>query len=250
MATSPHRPRSALVTAGTSAIGSAIVRALAAAGDSVTFTYRSKPDAADRLAAECGATACHLDLERDWTPPALDIDVLVNNAGISLSGHAIWDTPDEDLQRSLTVNYLAPVRLIRHYSAGMRERGFGRIVNINSLYGLTAPARTLGYTASKHALRAATRSLAQELAPYGITVNDVCPGPVDSEMVRSRGDVAVAAGRVASIAAYLDEFAARVPLGRLIAAEEIAQAVAFLTGEGSAALTGLAVRVDGGMLNV
>lgn|GEM_PF-5153906 len=158
--------------------------------------------------------------------------------------------PDADLQRSLTINYLSPVRLIRHYSLGMRERGFGRTININSLYGLTAPAHTVGYTASKHALRAATRSLAQELAPSRHHRERCLPRARrlgDGALAR---EVAVAAGRVPSIAAYLDEFAARVPLARLIEADEIVSAVAFLAGDASAAITGLALRVDGGMLNV
>jgi len=93
VAVSPSTTRSAFVTAGTSAIGSAIVRRLADSGHSVAFSYRNKPEAARLLAAECQAMAYRLDFEQEWAAPNLAVDVLVNNAGISLSGHTIWETP-------------------------------------------------------------------------------------------------------------------------------------------------------------
>jgi NAD(P)-dependent dehydrogenase (short-subunit alcohol dehydrogenase family) len=142
------------------------------------------------------------------------------------------------------------VGVIRNYGRGRRDRGFGRVVTINSGMGLVPPARRLSYGASKHAMRAATRSLAQELAAYGITVNDVCPGPVDSFMFREKAQAAIDTGRFADTAAYLADFLSRVPTGSLILAAEVAAAVAFLAAEDSGSITGVALRVDGGMYNL
>jgi 3-hydroxybutyrate dehydrogenase len=231
-------------------MGSAIVRWFAQAGHTVSFSYNSNGERAKELAAETGAGAYALDFGRDWQAPDLDVDILVNNAGVNLASSEIFDTSDEEIETTMRVNLYAPVRLIRHYGRGMRTRGFGRVVNINSGMGLVPPARRLSYGASKHALRAATRSLAQELAPYKITVNDVCPGPVDSFMFRAKAQAAVDMGRFADTDAYLADFLARVPTGSLIPADEVAAAVAFLSAEGSGSITGVALRVDGGMYNL
>lgn len=242
--------RRAFVTGGTSPMGSAIVRRFTEAGHEVSFSYHSNASGAKELAAATGAAACPLDFGRDWQPPALDVDILVNNAGVNLATEEIFGTSDEEIELTMRINFYAPVRLIRHYGQGMRDRGFGRIVNINSGMGLVPPARRLSYGASKHAMRAATRSLAQELAAYQITVNDVCPGPVDSFMFRAKARAAVDAGTFADADAYVADFLSRVPTGTLIQAEEVASAVAFLAADDSASITGVALRVDGGMYNL
>jgi NAD(P)-dependent dehydrogenase (short-subunit alcohol dehydrogenase family) len=247
---SATKEKVAFVTGGTSPIGAAIVRRLSSDGCSVRFTFCSNEEGAQKLARECDASAFQIDFTGVWEPPDMAVDILVNNAGVNLAGKEIVDTPDEEIERSMAINFLAPVRLMREYCKGMRTRGFGRIVNINSGMGLTAPAKRLSYTASKHALRAATRSLAQELAPYQITVNDVCPGPVDSAMFRVKANEAVSSGRFATVEDYLADFVTQVPMGRFITADEVASAVAFLASPLSGACTGLAVRVDGGKLNV
>jgi NAD(P)-dependent dehydrogenase (short-subunit alcohol dehydrogenase family) len=242
--------RRAFVTGGTSPMGTAIVRRFTQAGHEVSFSYNSNAVRAKELAAETGARAYALDFSRDWQAPGLDVDILVNNAGVNLATEEIFGTSDAEIETTMRINFYAPVRLIRQYGQGMRERGFGRIVTINSGMGLVPPARRLSYGASKHAMRAATRSLAQELAPSKITVNDVCPGPVDSFMFRAKAQAAVDAGRFPDTAAYLADFLAKVPTGSFILADEVAAAVAFLAAEDSGSITGVALRVDGGMYNL
>ena len=248
--TVPTVRRRAFVTGGTSPMGSAIVRRFARAGHEVSFSYNSNGERAKELAAETGAEPCALDFRREWRAPELDVDILVNNAGVNLASEEIFGTSDEEIETTMRINFYAPVRLIRHYGRGMRERGFGRVVTINSGMGLVPPARRLSYGASKHAMRAATRSLAQELAAYGITVYDVCPGPVDSFMFRAKAQEAVDAGRFADTGVYLADFLSKVPTGSLIVADEVAAAVAFLAAEESGSITGVALRVDGGMYNL
>jgi NAD(P)-dependent dehydrogenase (short-subunit alcohol dehydrogenase family) len=242
--------RAAFVTGGTSPMGSAIVRRFTQAGHEVSFSYHSNAERAKELATETRAAAYALDFAREWQAPELDIDILVNNAGVNLATEEIFDTSDDEIETTMRINFYAPVRLIRHYGQGMRDRGFGRVVNINSGMGLVPPARRLSYGASKHAMRAATRSLAQELAAYRITVNDVCPGPVDSFMFRAKAQAAVDAGRFADADSYLADFLSRVPTGNLIRTDEVASAVAFLAAEDSGSITGVALRVDGGMYNL
>jgi NAD(P)-dependent dehydrogenase (short-subunit alcohol dehydrogenase family) len=184
-----------------------------------------------------------------WDPPQLDIDALINNAGINLSGHDYRATSEEELRQTVEVNLLAPFRLCQHFCPGMTSRGFGRVININSLWGLSAPANRLSYSISKFALRAMTATLAQELAPFGVTVNDVCPGPIDTSMLRSMGEAAVAEGRFLSVEEYLSSVSNEVPIGRLIGPNDVADTVVHLLGPGANACTGQAIRVDGGLLN-
>jgi NAD(P)-dependent dehydrogenase (short-subunit alcohol dehydrogenase family) len=131
----------------------------------------------------------------------------------------------------------------------MTNSRFGRIININSRGGLTSPANRLSYAMSKHALRALTQSLANELAPYGITVNDICPGPVDSDMLRDMGTAAVSAGRFSSLDEYLDDVRADMPTRRLVDPDEVAAVAEFLIAPSSGSCNGLALRVDGALLS-
>lgn len=237
-----------LIAGGTGAIGSAIVRRFARDGHRVTFTWAHSAEEAHELAAELDVRSLHLDMLADWNPPDVHVDVLVNNVGVNLSGHGVDAVTDVELQTTFKVNVLGAVRLAQAYLPAMANRGFGRIVNINSLYGLTVPAHRLSYGVSKFAMRAVTSSLAQEFARHGVTVNDVCPGPVDSAMLRAMGQTAVDHGRSASLTAYLADVAREVPIGRLIAATEVAAATAWLASAESGACNGVALRVDGGAL--
>ena len=228
-------------------IGAEIVRRLASLDYELHFSYCNSNAEAKALVKETGAHAHRIDYRGSWEPPPIEVDVLVNNAGVNLSGHDYSATTDEELQMTLCVNVLAPVRLCRHFAPGMAERGFGRIVNINSLWGIAAPAMRLSYSMSKFALRAMTGTLAQELASFGVTVNDVCPGPVDTSMLRAMGAAAVANGEFKSIEGYLDSVSHEVPIGRLIDPRDVIDAVVFLLSPGAATWTGQAIRVDGGL---
>lgn len=165
------------------------------------------------------------------------VDVLVNNAGVSLISPA-EQTSAVDYRRVLEVNLVAPFLLAKAFGAAMLEAGAGSIVNIASVAGLLGVADRAAYNASKHGLVGLTRTLAAEWGGRGVRVNAVCPGWVKTEM-----DVADQAG-----GSYTDaDITGRVPMGRFASPDDIAHAIAFLAdGKESAFINGHTLSVDGG----
>ena len=244
--------RHALVTGGSRGIGAAIAAALALAGARVTVLGRDRV-ALDAVAARTGGRAVVADVT---DAAALDaaiasaeqalgpVDILVNNAGSAET--AKFAATDDDLwERMIVSNLISVVLVTRRVLPGMLERDWGRIVTVASTAGLKGYAYASAYSAAKHAVIGLTRSLALETARTGVTVNAVCPGYTDTDLVR--GSVARLAERTGKAAeALVAEMVAGNPQRRLIEPEEVARTVVWLADPASGSMTGQAIAVAGG----
>ncbi|MFD8967960.1 SDR family NAD(P)-dependent oxidoreductase [Streptomyces sp. NPDC059568] len=237
----------ALVTGGASGIGLATARLLAAEGARVAVLDRA--EAPDEAAAEGFAVHVRADIGDDASVVAGvaeavaalgGLDVLVNNAGIGAQG-GIEDNGDDEWHRVLDINVLGLVRVTRAALPALRASAHASVVNIGSIAATAGlPQRAL-YSASKGAVLSLTRAMAADLLPEGIRVNAVNPGTADTPWVSRLLD------RADDPAAEYAALAARQPHGRLVGADEIAAAVAYLASPAAASTTGAALAVDGGM---
>jgi NAD(P)-dependent dehydrogenase (short-subunit alcohol dehydrogenase family) len=235
----------AVITGGAKGIGLAIARRLAADGASIALIGRDVA-ALEHAGLELNARFAVADVtDCDALGSALAVlapcDLLINNAGAAISKPFSKHRVD-DFQAMLAVNLLSAVAACQAVLPGMRARGFGRVVNIASTAGLKGYAYVTAYTAAKHALVGFSRSLALELIEDGVTVNAVCPGFTDTDMLaRAVATVAAAGGR--SEDDVRRKLASANPAGRLVRPEEVAEMVAFLCRREASAMTGQAIAV-------
>lgn len=239
--------KAALVTGASGGLGDAIARALHAAGAAVALSG-TRTEALEALAADLGdrAYVAPADLGDPEAPAQLaedvqgelgSLDILVNNAGLTRDMLSMRLT-DEDWQRVLDVNLGAAFRLSRTVLRGMMRRRWGRIVNITSIVGVTGNAGQANYAASKAGMIGMSKSIAQEVAARGITVNCVAPGFIETAMTDVlKDDVKT-------------KLLAAVPAGRLGAPGDVAAGVAYLASQEASYVTGQTLHINGGMAMV
>lgn len=173
------------------------------------------------------------------------IDILINNAGVQFVA-PIEDFPTEKFEQLIKVMLVAPFMLTKHVFPSMKQQRFGRIINMASINGLIGFAGKAAYNSAKHGVIGLTKVAALEAAEYNITVNALCPGYVDTELVRQQLS-ALSESRKIPVAQALDEvLLSLVPQKRLLAAEEVAHYVLFLCDEKAKGITGQAIVIDGG----
>ncbi|MCA6286725.1 beta-ketoacyl-ACP reductase [Phenylobacterium sp.] len=234
--------RVAFVTGGTRGIGRAICERLKSDGMKVAAGYSGNEEAAQACARELGVMVVKGNVgsfeDCDRAVRAVEaelgpVDVLVNNAGITRDGVFHKMSPAQ-WSEVIRVNMDSVFNMTRQVIEGMREREWGRIVNISSINGQKGQMGQTNYAAAKAGVIGFTKALALENARKGVTVNCICPGYIDTEMVQ-----AVPENVLASIIA-------QIPVGRLGRGEEIADMVAFLSGEHAGFVTGSTLSLNGG----
>lgn len=230
------------ITGGSRGIGAACVRAFAAAGWNVAFTYRENRALAGALAEQTGALALSADLHEGMAVSRAvgearghfgALDAVVCNAGIA-EQKLFQDITDEDWQHMLDVNLMGAVRTIRACLPDLLHRKHGSIVTVSSIWGQSGASCESHYAASKAALIGLTRSLALELGPSGIRVNCVAPGVIDTDMNAMHNEET------------MQELAAETPLGRIGTAAEVADSILYLCTERASFITGQVLGVTGG----
>ncbi len=234
--------RVAIVTGGTRGIGKAISLALKEQGHTVVANYAGNDEKARAFTEETGIKAYKWDVgDHEATLAGCKqvedeigpIDILVNNAGITRDGTLLKMSYDDwvDVMR---VNLGGCFNMAKACYPGMRERGWGRIVNIGSINGQAGQYGQVNYAAAKSGIHGFTKALAQEGARFGVTVNAIAPGYIDTDMVAAVPE------------AVLEKIVARIPVGRLGHAEEIARGVTFLCAEDGGFVTGSTMSINGG----
>ena len=240
------RSRVALVTGGTRGIGAAIGKALQAAGYLVAASYAGNDEKANAFRDETaigvykwdvsGTEACAegiAKVEADLGP----VEILVNNAGITKDG-MFHKMTAEQWNAVINTNLNSLFNMTRPVWEGMRERGFGRVINISSINGQKGQMGQVNYSAAKAGELGFTKALAQEGARKGITVNAICPGYIGTEMVRAVPEK------------VMESIVAAIPVGRLGEPEEIARCVVFLASEDAGFITGSTLTANGGQVMI
>jgi acetoacetyl-CoA reductase len=234
--------RVAVVTGGTRGIGRAISEGLKNAGYKVAANYGGNEEVAKAFTQETGIPSFKFDVAdfkacedgiKQIVSQVGPVDILVNNAGITRDT-TIHRMSFEQWNAVIQTNLASCFNMCRLVIDGMRERNFGRIVNIGSINGQAGQYGQVNYAAAKSGIHGFTKALAQEGAAKGITVNAIAPGYIDTEMVR------------AVPPNVLEKIVARVPVGRLGKAEEIARGVLFLVADDAGFITGSTLSINGG----
>ena len=234
--------RVALVTGGNRGIGRAICETLQADGFTVVANYAGNDEKARAFSEETGIAVYKFDVgNHEETVAACEkiaeevgpVDVLINNAGITRDG-VLAKMSYEDWDDVMRINLGGCFNTAKACFPGMRERKWGRIVNIGSINGQAGQYGQVNYAAAKSGIHGFTKALAQEGARSGITVNAIAPGYIDTDMVAAVPDN------------VLEKIVAKIPVGRLGQASEIARGVSFLASDDGAFVTGSTLSINGG----
>ena len=234
--------RVAIVTGGTRGIGQAICLRLKKQGHLVIANYGGNEEKARAFTQATGIPSYRWDVGdheacihncNDIAATHGPVDIVINNAGVTRDG-VLHKMSFDDWNEVMRINLGGCFNMAKATFSGMRERGWGRIVNIGSINGQAGQYGQVNYAAAKSGIHGFTKALAQEGAKFGVTVNAIAPGYIDTDMV------------AAVPPPVLEKIVAKIPVGRLGQAEEIARGVAFLTSDNGGFVTGSTMSINGG----
>jgi 3-hydroxybutyrate dehydrogenase len=256
----PLEGRAAIVTGSTSGIGLGIARALAEGGAAVMLNGFGEPGEIEALRQslaennDVDVAYSNADMSKPEAIYAMakeagerfgDVDIIVNNAGIQHVS-PIESFPPQKWDQIIAIDLSSAFHLVRATFPAMKERRFGRIVNISSAHGLVASPFKSAYVAAKHGIIGFTKVIALEGAEFGITSNAICPGYVWTPLVEKQIDDQAKSHRIPRDQVIRDVLLANQPNNRFATVEEIGALAVFLAGDGGASMTGAAIPVDGG----
>jgi 3-hydroxybutyrate dehydrogenase len=248
----PLENRVALVTGAGGGIGRSIAEVFAQGGAHVVVS--DVRETGRSVAAEIKGTFLQADLSdteetrelfRRATELTGRVDILVNNAGLQHVA-AVEEFPEDIWAKLIRVMLIAPFELTKHVVPGMKERGWGRIVNMSSIHGLVASPYKSAYVSAKHGLIGLTRTVALEVGPYGVTVNAICPGYTRTPMVEGQIEVQARTRGIREEDVVDKVMLEPAAIKRLVEPEEVARLALFLASEDARSITGAAYTIDAG----
>ena len=228
-----------LITGGTGSVGTELVKRFTASNKfEVWFTYHSNIERANLLSQQYH---CKAILVEDI---GNEFDIIINNAGIVNSLVSCEDVLLENWEETLKVNLTLPFTIIKKNLPYMKQKGWGRIINISSIYGVRAEEDVTPYTVSKHGLIGLTKSVAKEYAQYGITCNAICPGTIVSELSERLANYYTS--NEEEKREYFEELNNAIPAKRLVYPKEIVDFAYFIASGEAAYINGATLMIDGG----
>jgi 3-hydroxybutyrate dehydrogenase len=234
------------ITGGTGTLGLSLINAFFSKGYAISFQYFKNDKQAAFIEEKYSAKGFKIDFGDSFSLPEIDFDIIINNAGINISDSLTHNVCAEALLNTLKVNVIAPFEICKFYIPAMVKKHWGRIININSIFGLRGVDYNLPYNISKHGLSGLTKTIAKEYIIEGITCNEICPGAIESQLMQRIAIRTVEVGT--SPEQYLQEVASSYPGKRMALPKEVSVVALFLASEEASYLNGCSIPVEGGFI--
>jgi NAD(P)-dependent dehydrogenase (short-subunit alcohol dehydrogenase family) len=236
-----------LITGGTGSVGQSLVEIFSLNGYDVSFQYCGNDDKATELMSKYRVKSIKMDFKKEFYFESTNYDIFINNAAINISEALTHEVNIGNWDDTMLINVTVPFKICQLVLPYMLKNRWGRIINISSIYGLTSVESYLPYTVSKHALTGLTRTIAKEYASHGITCNEICPGPIESDMM-TRIATKEALGEGVTTEEYVNQICDAIPAKRLANPNDVSSLALFIASLQASYISGVSIPLDGGFL--